>query len=40
MPRARLVLMSTGTTGELAAQLDQVRLESDTLYGVIGAIAS
>ncbi|HEX4806091.1 MAG TPA: GAF domain-containing protein [Conexibacter sp.] len=30
----------SGTTGELAAQLDQVRLESDTLYGVIAAIAS
>jgi GAF domain-containing protein len=34
------MLMTTGTTGELAAQLDQVRLESDTLYGVIGVIAS
>jgi GAF domain-containing protein len=37
---SRLMLMTTGTTGELAAQLDQVRLESDTLYGVIGVIAS
>ncbi|HYV14984.1 MAG TPA: GAF domain-containing protein [Conexibacter sp.] len=27
-------------TGDLAAQLDRVRLESDTLYDVIGAIAS
>jgi GAF domain-containing protein len=27
-------------TRDLAAQLDQVRLESDTLYGVIGVIAS
>ena len=37
---SRLLFMTTGTTGELAAQLDQVRLESDTLYGVIGVIAS
>jgi GAF domain-containing protein len=31
---------SSGANGDVAAQLDRVRLESDTLYAVIGVVAS